>query len=164
MTEPALADDFVDMLIALDEADAAFVIVGGYAVAVHGHPRATKDIDILVEPTKSNAKKVHRALLAFGAPVDAFNLSEEDLANYQEVLQLGVPPNRIDLLTKADGISFDEAVASGLTIDIEGHAIPVIGLDALLKNKRASGRAQDLADVEALASVLKSRKSVRKTK
>jgi hypothetical protein len=145
-----LNEDFRDLLVALHDAGARFVVVGGYAVAFHGHPRATKDLDVLVLPEPDNAKCVYSALAAFGAPLDAFEVRSEDFATYDGVLQLGVPPRRIDILNRVDGISFAEAVADGQTFEVDGRAIPVIGLDALLKNKRASGREQDVADVKAL--------------
>lgn len=145
-----LNDDFRDMLVELHDAGARFVVVGGYAVAFHGHPRATKDLDVLVLAEPDNAKRVYAALAAFGAPLDSFEVRSEDFATYDGVLQLGVPPRRIDILNRADGISFAEAVADGQTFEVEGRAIPVIGLGALLKNKRAAGREQDMADVKAL--------------
>jgi hypothetical protein len=145
-----LPDDFRDLLLELVEADAEFVLLGGHAVAFHGHPRATKDMDILVRATAENAECVYRALAKFGAPLSSFQVSASDFATYDGVLQIGLPPRRIDILNRADGISFDEALAEGESFDLEGHRIPVIGRAALLKNKRASGRAQDLADIEAL--------------
>lgn len=148
-----LNDDFRDVLVELHDAGARFVVVGGYAVAFHGHPRATKDLDVLVLAEPENAKRVYAALAAFGAPLDAFEVRSEDFATYDGVLQLGVPPRRIDILNRADGISFAEAVADGQSFEVDGRAIPVIGFDALLKNKRASGREQDIADVKALERV-----------
>lgn len=108
-----LPDDFRDLLIALYDAGAEFVMVGGHAVAFHGHPRATKDLDVLVRATDSNAAAVYRALAAFGAPRHAFEVKVEDFATYDGVLQLGVPPRRIDILSRADGVSFDEAMQRG---------------------------------------------------
>lgn len=145
-----LPDDFRDLLIELHEAGAEFVVMGGHAVAFHGHPRATKDLDVLVRSTRENAARVYSALAAFGAPLQAFEVAEADFATYDGVLQIGLPPRRIDILNRADGITFDDAVASGDTFELEGRDIPVIGRDALLTNKRATGRAQDLADVQAL--------------
>ena len=145
-----LPDDFRDLLVALSEAGAEFVVLGGHAVAFHGHPRATKDLDVLVRPSTDNAKRVYSALAAFGAPLSAFDVGEADFATYDGVLQMGVPPIRIDILNRADGITFDEAVAEGTKFELDGHTIPVIGRAALLKNKRAAGRDQDLADVKAL--------------
>jgi hypothetical protein len=145
-----LPDDFRDVLIELHEAGADFVVLGGHAVAFHGHPRATKDLDVLVRADAANAARVYRALAAFGAPLEAFEVSERDFATYDGVLQIGLPPRRIDILNRADGITFDEAIAEGASFELEGRRIPIIGLAALLKNKQAANRAQDIADIEAL--------------
>lgn len=145
-----LFDDFRDILVELHRAGARFVVVGGHAVAYHGHPRATKDIDVLVAADADNAKRVYAALAAFGAPLSAFEVGVEDFASYDGILQLGVPPRRIDIINRADGITFAEAVADGESFDVDDRAIPVIGRSALIKNKRAAGRPQDIADVEAL--------------
>jgi hypothetical protein len=145
-----LPDDFRDLLVELADATAEFVVMGGHAVAFHGHPRATKDLDVLVKATPENSSRVYRALVAFGAPLSSFEVSAEDFTTYDGVLQIGLPPRRIDILNRADGITFDEAVADGESFEIEGRRIPVIGLAALLKNKRAAGRAQDIADAQAL--------------
>ncbi len=148
-----LPDDFRDLLVALSDAGAEFVVLGGHAVAFYGHPRATKDLDVLVRADAANAKRVYSALAAFGAPLCAFEVGEADFATYDGVLQMGVPPVRIDILNRADGITYDEAVADGAQFELDGRVIPVIGRAALLKNKRAAGREQDLADVKALERV-----------
>jgi len=145
-----LPEDFSDLLVELTDAGADFVLVGGYAVAIHGHPRATKDIDIFVRATAENAKRVYAGLAAFGAPLQAFQVNEEDFATPGGVLQLGVPPYRIDIITQATGITFEDAVSGCEGIEIDGRTIRVIGRWALIKNKRAIGRPQDLADVAAL--------------
>jgi hypothetical protein len=145
-----LPDDFRDLLVELADAGAEFVVLGGHAVAFHGHPRATKDLDVLVHATPENAARVYRALAAFGAPLTALLVSEADFSASRGVLQIGVPPRRIDILNRADGITFDEAVAAGDAFEVEGRRVPVIGLDALLKNKEAANRPQDAADVAAL--------------
>lgn len=145
-----LFDDFRDLLIELHNARARFVVLGGHAVAFHGHPRATKDLDILVEADAENAERVYAALAAFGAPLSAFEVGVEDFASYDGVLQLGVPPRRIDIINRADGITFAEAIADGESFELDGRKIPVIGRSALIKNKRAAGRPQDIADVKAL--------------
>ena len=145
-----LPQDFRDLLLALHDGRAEFVVVGGHAVAYHGHPRATKDLDVLVRATDENAKLVYRALAAFGAPLSAFEVSEDDFAAYDGILQMGIPPLRIDIINRADGITFDEAIADHASFEIDGRKIPIIGRKALLKNKRASGRSQDLADVTVL--------------
>lgn len=119
-------------------------------MAFHGHPRATKDMDVLIRADASNAEKVYRALAAFGAPLQNFEVAAKDFATYDGMLQIGLPPRRVDIINRADGVSFDEAVAEGSALTVEGRRIPVIGRAALIKNKRAAGRAQDVADVEAL--------------
>ena len=149
-----LPADFRDLLIELHDAGAEFVVLGGHAVAFHGHPRATKDLDVLVRASAANAAKVYRALSAFGAPLHAFDVAEADFASYDGVLQIGLPPRRIDILNRATGISFDEARAAGASFELDGRKIPIIGLEALLQNKRAAGREQDLADVKALEAVV----------
>ena len=121
-------------------------------MAYHGYPRATADMDVLVRAAPDNARRVFAALAAFGAPLNDLDVSAEDFAAYDGVLQLGLPPNRIDILMKADGVSFDEALADAGQIDVDGRRVVIIGLQALLANKRASGRHKDLADVEALES------------
>lgn len=145
-----LPDDFVDLLVELADAGADFVVLGGHAVAFHGHPRATKDLDVLVRAEPSNAERVYRALARFGAPLQSFEIGAADFATYDGVLQIGLPPRRIDILNRADGISFGEATADGCSFELEGRTIPVIGRAALIKNKRSAGRPQDLADVAAL--------------
>ena len=107
-------------------------------------------MDILIRADKSNAERVYRALGAFGAPLAAFEVQAADFATYDGVLQIGLPPRRIDILNRADGITFDEAVAERACFTLDGQSIPVIGRAALLKNKRAAARAQDIADVEAI--------------
>lgn len=145
-----LPDDFRDVLVSLFDAGARFVIVGGYAVAFHGHIRATKDLDVYVEPGPENSLKVERALLEFGAPLRVLGISSEDFQRPGSIVQLGVPPLRIDVVTEIDGVSFDDAWRDHDLVEIDGRSVPVIGLAALLRNKRASGRHNDLADVEAL--------------
>lgn len=144
-----LPDDFRDLLVCLFDAGAEFAIVGGYAVAFHGHVRATKDLDVLIRPTPENARKVYRGLAAFGAPLSTFEVSDADFAAYDGVLQLGVAPTRIDIINRI-GIPFDAVIADGDTLDVEGRPIPVIGREALARVKERAGRPQDLADVEAL--------------
>lgn len=148
-----LPEDFRDLLIELHDAGAEFVLVGGHAVAYHGHPRATKDLDVLVHASPANAARVYRALASFGAPSAQFEVREADFATYDGVLQIGLPPRRIDIMNRADGITFDEAMAGHESFEVEGRSIPVIGLTALLKNKRVAARAQDLADVKALEAI-----------
>jgi hypothetical protein len=107
---------------------------------------------VLIRARPENSGRVYAALAAFGAPLQEFGLDEADFASYEGVLQIGLPPRRIDLLNRADGITFDEAVSEGAGFTLEGRIIPVIGRAALIKNKRAAGRLQDLADIEAIES------------
>jgi predicted nucleotidyltransferase len=145
-----LPADFRDLLVCLSDAQAEFMVIGGYAVAHHGHVRATKDIDVFVRPTADNATKVMRALEAFGAPLGALHIGADDFASPGKVIQLGIPPLRIDLLTAATGLDFQQAIQTTGRLEVDGRAIAVIGLEELLKNKRAAGRPQDLADVASL--------------
>jgi predicted nucleotidyltransferase len=141
--------DFLDLLRSLRAADARFLLVGAYAVGVHGRPRATKDLDVWVEPSVENAPKVMRALVDFGAPL--MGLTIQDLETPEVGLQIGVAPVRIDVLTKITGVTFEEAWPRRIEADFDaGVRCAVIGLEDLLKNKRAAGRPQDLADVAAL--------------
>jgi hypothetical protein len=143
-----LNEDFLDLLSALHVAEARFLVVGAYAVGVHGRPRATKDLDLWVEASDENAAKVFQALREFGAPLG--DLTERDLAVVGTAFKMGEPPRRIDILTQIDGVTFEDAWPRH--VDAQFGAVPctVIGRDDLLANKRASGRPQDLADVDAL--------------
>ncbi len=140
--------DFRDLFAALNGTGAEYLLVGGYALAVHAAPRFTKDLDVWVNPTRENAPRVLAALKAFGAPLG--ELTEADLAAPGIVFQMGLPPNRIDLLTSIDGVEFSEAWPSRLTTDYGGQPLPVIGKAQLIANKRASGRPQDLLDADVL--------------
>jgi hypothetical protein len=141
--------DFLDLLRALLDAEARFLVVGAYALGVHGRPRATKDFDVWVEASDDNAPRVIRALSVFGAPL--MGLTEEDLRRPGLGLQIGVEPGRIDVLTTISGITFDEAWPGRKEAAFgEGVRCGVIGFDDLVRNKRAAGRPQDLADVAAL--------------
>jgi hypothetical protein len=142
--------DFVEMLAALSAAGADYLVVGAYALAAHGRPRATGDLDLLVRATPENARRVWVALQTFGAPLG--DLTLDDLTSSDLVYQIGVAPTRIDLLTGLTGVGFDEAWASRVTLALEGVEIPIIGRDALIRNKRALGRPRDLADVAELES------------
>jgi len=145
-----LTRDFEEFLAALADAGADFVLLGGYAVGFYGHARATKDLDVLVRPTVENARKVMDGLRTFGAPVQSLGVAEEDLARYHGVIQFGTEPTRVDILTTASGITYEEARSDAKELEVDGRKIFVIGLGALIKNKRASARGQDILDVEAL--------------
>jgi hypothetical protein len=145
-----LNDDFKDLLLAFSSEQVEFLIVGAYALAFHGLPRATGDIDVWVNPTPENAARVHHALRAFGAPLDAAGLVEADWTNPDLVYQIGVPPRRIDVLTGVSGIGFDAAWATRESARLSGHLVGFLGREALIQNKRAAGRLKDLADIENL--------------
>ena len=139
---------FREMLSAFIAEGVEFLIVGAYALAAHGVPRATGDLDFWVRPGDDNARRVLQALAAFGAPLH--DLSAEDLTQPDVVFQIGVEPARIDILTEIDGVAFDEAWAGRVVSEIDGLRVPVIGRAELIRNKRALGRTRDLADIEAL--------------
>ena len=143
-----LNEDYKDILRALSAEEVKFLLVGAYAMAAHGYPRATMDIDIWILPSPRNAEAVLRALRRFGAPVD--ELTKEDLQQDGLVFQIGVAPRRIDIITGASGLQFDEAFEHSLLVDIEGIAVHIPSLDDLIRNKRTCGRTRDLADAEAL--------------
>jgi hypothetical protein len=143
-------EDFRDILAALVAADAKFLVVGAHALAAHGVPRMTRDIDILVEPSPDNARRVWRALASFGAPLDSLKIREADLATVDRVIQIGLPPWRIDIMTSISGVSFAEAWKGRMNDDMLGVKVAFIGRDAFIRNKHASGRNKDLGDIDAL--------------
>lgn len=145
--------DFVDLLRELSGAEARFLVVGAYALGVHGRPRATKDFDVWVEASLENAPKVMGALRAFGAPL--MGLTERDLVEPGVGLQIGVEPGRIDVLTSISGVVFEEAWPGRVEATLGGVRCAVIGVEQFLKNKRAAARPQDLADVAALERLQK---------
>jgi hypothetical protein len=142
--------DFCDMLFALCEEEAEFLLVGAYALAVHGYPRATGALDIWVRSTADNAARVWNALKRFRAPF--FDLTPEDLQTPDIVFQIGNASRRIDILTSISGVEFEEAWPERIATEVEGSCFGVIGRSHLLKNKKAAGRPQDLADVAWLES------------
>ena len=143
-----LNSHYKDILSILSEKKVKYLLVGAYAMAVHGYPRSTMDIDILVKPDQENALLVLQALDDFGAPVG--NLSAEDLQKEDLIFQIGIAPCRIDILTSIDGLKFDAAFARSELIEIEGIPVHVLSIPDLIINKRASGRTKDLADAEIL--------------
>ncbi len=140
--------DFKDMLRALSDAKIDFLLVGAYAVAAHGHPRATGDLDLWVRPDSDTAPKVYRVLAEFGAPLH--DLTIDDLARPGMVFQIGVEPSRIDILTAISGVEFDHAWANRLAVEMGDIQLSVIGRADLIVNKRACGRPKDIADAENL--------------
>lgn len=143
--------DFRDLFAALNAAEADYLVVGALAVAAHGHVRATKDLDIWVRPAAGNAERVYSALASFGAPLG--DLTADDLASADLIFQIGVAPVRVDIITSIDGVSFDDAWPARVSSEYADQAVHVISRVHLIQNKKASGRLQDLADVEALERV-----------
>jgi hypothetical protein len=144
-------DDFLDILRALVESEAEFVVVGAHAMALHGVPRSTGDLDVLVRPTPENAQRVLDALEAFGAPIQAHGVTRADLETQGNVYQIGLPPRRIDLMTGLSGVHFEEAWSSRIEVEIDGMGIPFLGLETLRRNKQATGRDKDLLDLRLLS-------------
>src|SRR6185312_170316 len=140
--------DFLDLLSAFNAAEVRYMVVGAYAVGVHGHPRATKDLDLWIQASTDNASRVMNALHTFGAPVG--DLETRDFETPGTGFMMGSPPRRIDVLTQIDGVRFEEVVPRAVDASFDGVPTKVIALDDLLINKRAAGRLQDLADVRAL--------------
>jgi hypothetical protein len=140
--------DYVDLFRAFNAADARYLVVGGYAVIFHTEPRYTKDIDIWVEPTAENAPRVYRALAEFGAPLEG--LSTRDLTDPLLVYQIGIEPNRVDVIMGVPGLDFEPAYLRAVRTTYGGEAIRIVSLADLITAKRAAGRLQDLLDVERL--------------
>ena len=140
--------DFVDLLRAFVAADVRFLVVGAYALALHGRPRATGDLDVWVDATPDNAARVMGALRAFGAPTA--DIAEADFAREGVTYQIGLPPGRIDLLTQLTGLTFAEAWPDRLHRAFGEVDVDFIGRDAFLRNKRATGRPKDLGDIEGM--------------
>lgn len=136
------------MLSCLKDEEVDFIVVGAYALAAHGFPRATGDLDIWVRNSSENAQKVMRALMKFGAPLS--DLSEEDFTAPDLVIQLGVEPCRIDLLTGIDGVEFNKAWRSKVNITIDELEIGILSKEDLLRNKLATNRDKDQGDIEWL--------------
>lgn len=143
-------DDFRDLLDALLRTGARFLVVGAHAMAVHGVPRATGDLDVWIEPTPANGDLVWRALVAFGAPVGTLGIARADLETPGLVVQIGLPPRRIDLMTTLSGLDFEAAWERRVTHRVGARDIPFLGREDLVRNKRASGRPKDLADLAVL--------------
>ena len=140
-----LNPDFKDMLSCLKDEQVDFIIVGAYALAAHGFPRATGDLDIWVRNDPENAERIMRAIGRFGAP--ATNLSAQDFISSDLIVQFGVEPCRIDVLTGIDGVEFEEAWESRVSITVDNLDIPILSKQDLLKNKLATGRDKDQGDI-----------------
>ena len=140
--------DFLDMLRAFSAERVEYLVVGAYALAAHGVPRATGDMDLWVRPSAENAARVMAALRRFGAALG--DLTPRDLATPGTSFQIGVAPRRIDILTSIDGVEFDAAWPSRVEIDLSGTQVLVIGRSDFIRNKHAVGRPKDLADIDSL--------------
>ena len=138
-------NEFVELFVAKD---VRFLVIGGYALAAHGYPRATDDFDAWVWANSENAEKIVECLTEFG--FGKLNLSADDFTTPDRVVQLGYPPYRIDIISSITGVEFDSAWANRLIVDVDGLKVPFIGRDDLLTNKRATGRPKDLLDIEYL--------------
>ena len=145
-----MIEDFGDVLREFVAHQVIFLVVGAHALAVHGVPRATGDLDVLVQANPVNAARVLAALASFGAPIDDLGISLNDFVRPDVVAQLGLPPYRIDILTSISGVGFDSAWEDRVEGNVAGVDVPVLGRASFRKNKRASGRPKDLADLQAL--------------
>jgi hypothetical protein len=146
-----LNEDYKDMLRALCDEKVKFILVGAYALAAHGYPRATMDIDIWIMPSPDNTEAVLRALRSFGAPLH--NLTKEDLQKDGTIFQIGVAPRRIDIITAASGLQFEHTYQNSIMVNIDGIDVRIPSIEDLIINKKATGRTKDLADAEALESL-----------
>lgn len=148
---PTVTDDWFEFLVALLNVKARFLVIGAHALAAHGVPRATQDLDVWVDPAPQNAELVWAALLEFGAPAESLGIRREDLSTSDTVIQFGVPPNRIDILTSISGVpAFEAAWKNRVDQPIRNRTIPILGRTDFIANKRATARHRDLADIEAL--------------
>ena len=148
MAIPALARDFKEFLKSLNSNRVEYLLIGGYAVGIHGHIRATNDLDVWVNISPENAARIDRALREFGFA--AAELTSSLFLDPNNVVRVGVPPIRIKILTSISGVKFESCYVEEETIRIEEIVVPVISLARLRQNKAASGRAKDLADLESL--------------
>ncbi len=144
-----LNQDFKEFIQSLNDHKVRYLIIGGYAVAFHGHPRYTKDLDVWIELDPTNAANILQALTHFG--FGSLGLAKDDFLEPDQIIQLGYPPNRIDMLTTLAGVDFDECFASKVVATIDDIQMNFIDLENLKKNKKATGRLQDLADLENLS-------------
>lgn len=152
-------DDFLDLLRAFHDAEVRFLVVGAHAMSAHGVPRATGDLDVWVQADAANAERVWQALLGFGAPLEALGVEARDFAVPGNVVQLGLPPRRIDVLTAIDGLEFAAAWERRFVADVGGCSTPLLCFEDLLRNKRASARPKDVQDVAMLRQAQAGRRS-----
>lgn len=146
-----LNNDYKEMLQCLNAERVDYLLIGAYAMAAHGFPRATMDIDIWVKPSKANAAAVWKALERFGAPLQG--VTADDFAKDDVIFQIGVAPRRIDIITGVSALNFDETIKRAIEVEIEGLKVLIPSVADLIINKKATGRTKDLADVETLQSL-----------
>jgi hypothetical protein len=146
--DTVLNQDFKEFIGSLNDNGVKYLVVGGYAVAFHGHPRYTRDLDIWIQVSPENASRLMKAIRQFG--FESLGLREEDFLVTDQVIQLGYPPNRIDVIGSADGVNFEECYPARVQVNVGGIQVDFIDLEHLKKNKKSSGRLQDLADLENL--------------
>lgn len=150
-----LSADGAEFLRILIRTKVDFLLIGAHALAANGVPRATDDMDVFVDAVPENAKRVFAALAEFGAPLGAHGVTVKDFARPRFYYQMGLPPNRIDVITTIEGVLYAEARASRIWFEIDGLALPTLGPETYLKNKRAAGRPKDLGDVYMLEGLRK---------
>lgn len=143
-----LNKDYKEFLELLNEKRVEYLVIGGYALGLHGFPRYTGDIDVWIKVGEANAEKIVAAIEKFG--FSSLELKKENFLEKDIIIQLGYPPVRIDIITSIDGVEFDEAYSNRQTFNADGVDIFFIGIRDLIKNKRSSGRPQDIADLEKL--------------
>lgn len=148
-----LNNDYKEILQLLKESNVEFLLVGAYALAIHGYPRSTGDIDIWIKSTPENSNRVFDVINKFGAPF--YDLSAEDLQKPGNVFQIGIAPRRIDILTSITGVEFSDAYGDHIDIEMDGLLLPFISLKKLIQNKEATGRNKDLEDVEKLKKLMR---------
>ncbi len=148
MDPNSLSEDFKEFLKLLNDHRVDYLVIGGHAVAYHGYPRATGDLDVWVSTHPSNAEQLVSVMRAFGFPPD--QVTKELFLEKDRVLRMGVAPNRIEILTSIDGVEFDDGFENRVTDTVDGIKVPFIGLNQLKANKLASGRHKDLADLDEL--------------
>jgi predicted nucleotidyltransferase len=156
MDETPFADDLREFLSLLATNEVAFMLVGGFAVALHGHPRATADVDLWIDSSEANVARIARALEAFGFRPTATDL--QCLRSPGKILRMGYPPARIELLTTPAGVEFEPCRARAVGKSLFGVEVPTISLDDLIVNKRATGRAKDALDADELERIRRGRR------
>jgi hypothetical protein len=143
-----LSKDYKEFIELLNANNVKYLVVGGYAVAVHGYPRYTKDLDVWIERSSKNAENLLRTLDQFG--FGSLEISSTDFLDRKNIIQLGFPPNRIDLITSLQGLAFNDCYPKGVDVEIDNVRVKFIDIENLKMNKKATGRPQDLADLDNL--------------